>query len=263
MPDAFDVQACIVRVRAGDERASAALMVDSVALAGPTSKGRKGSKGDGEEKEFPVLSLCAPRVPPAPEPFNAARDRWAARFCSGPLARLTTPPRLTHEEYECAVGDPLRVVAETCSRRRFGGGGGGEESGGRGLLSCLSLLRLAKDACLLARRALPQLAELPLSATAVTAAELASTLPRALSREEEQALSRVLGMTAVSLGVLEKEELEAEERRRKAAAEQKKKRRNKAVPEPPSSSPLPLVVSWDCSVHALYPALRVSRGTKV
>lgn len=233
-------------------RAAAALMAESVVVnasaAAPLS-----SKGGGSS---PSLSA---RVPPAPEPFNSARDRFAARFQSGPLARLSTPPQLSHWDFERAVGDPLRAIAEN-NRERFseGGGGGGASGGGSagpgrgragGLLSCLRLLGLAKDACLLARRALPQLA----------GAETAALGPRALSEEEEGALSRVLGMTAVSLGVLEKEELEAEE---KLLLRAKKGRNNEgaATPNPPSApAPSPLLVSWDCSIHALYPALRVKR----
>lgn len=76
---------------------------------------------------------------------------------------------------------------------------------------------------------------------------------RALSVEEEGALSRVLGMTAVSLGVLEKEEAEAEA---KMVAEAKSKGGDKTtLPFEPSR----LVVSWDSSIHPLYPALKVKR----
>lgn len=215
------------------------------------------SRGGGGSS--PSLSA---RVPPAPEPFNSARDRFAARFQSGPLARLSTPPQLSHWDFERAVGDPLRAIAEN-NRERFseggGGGGGGASRGGSagpgrgragGALSCLSLLRLAKDACLLARRALPQLA----------GAETAALGPRALSEEEEGALSRVLGMTAVSLGVLEKEELEAEEELLLLRAKRGRNDEGAAAPDPPSApAPSPLLVSWDCSIHALYPALRVKR----
>ena len=74
----------------------------------------------------------------------------------------------------------------------------------------------------------------------------------------------MLGMTAVSLGVLEKEELEAEEELRAKVGGGGRKNSGgaaaaaaaAAAPEPP---PSPLLVSWDCSIHPLYPALRVKR----
>ena len=111
----------------------------------------------------------------------------------------------------------------------------------------------------------------------------------------------MLGMTAVSLGVLEKEALAAGRRRGQARhphrtapskeagdqlmsfsislavdeegnvevksktqrvleAEEKlllRAKGRKAAPQPPPASPL--LVSWDCSIHPLYPALRVKR----
>jgi len=245
-------------------RAAAALMAESVAVAGPSS-----SKGSSSNSSSLPFSFWA-RVPPAPEPFNSARDRFAARFLSGPMARLTTPPRLAHGDYELAVGGVLAAVAEGNRARfgrRLGGAGGGKDENNNnksnnikssgGGVTALHLLRLARDACLFARGVLPQLAagggggggggqRRPARASPRSQQPL-----RAVSAEEEGALARVLGMTAVSLGVLEREEQQAEE--------ELARRLGSSSSAAAAACPSPLVVSWDCSIHPLFPALRVMR----